>query len=106
MLLHVLLVIHIVVLGYWLGAELVINSTYRYVSYGSDMPFAVYRAQNRRGALSVTSAPIASSAGRARETPPRPNRKARRSMRVALVMGYFSRKILLVTTYRIISPIR
>jgi hypothetical protein len=40
MLLHVLLVIHIVVLGYWLGAELVINSTYRYVSYGSDMPFA------------------------------------------------------------------
>lgn len=26
-------------LGYWLGAELVINSTYRYVAYGSDIPF-------------------------------------------------------------------
>lgn len=40
MLLHVLLVAHIVVLGYWLGAELVINGTYRYVSYAGDMPFA------------------------------------------------------------------
>lgn len=35
-----LLVVHIAVLGYWLGAELVINSTYRYVSYGSQIPFA------------------------------------------------------------------
>ncbi len=37
---QVLLVMHIAVLGYWLGSELVINSTYRYVAYGSDMPFA------------------------------------------------------------------
>lgn len=35
-----LLVAHIVVLGYWLGSELVINSTYRYVCYADDMPFA------------------------------------------------------------------
>ena len=35
-----LLAIHIAVLGYWLGSELVINSTYRYVSYSGDMPFA------------------------------------------------------------------
>lgn len=40
MILQALLVMHIAVLGYWLGAELVINSTYRYVSYGSHMPFA------------------------------------------------------------------
>ena len=40
MLTHVILVAHIVVLGYWLGAEFVINSTYRYVSYRSEMPFA------------------------------------------------------------------
>ncbi|MEO5829905.1 MAG: hypothetical protein ABIQ36_04990, partial [Rhodanobacter sp.] len=40
MLLQTLLVMHIAVLGYWLGAELVINSTYRYVSCGSHMPFA------------------------------------------------------------------
>lgn len=39
MLAHVLLVLHIAVLGYWLGSELVINSTFRYVSYGSDSPF-------------------------------------------------------------------
>jgi hypothetical protein len=37
---HALLVAHIVVLGYWLGAELVINSTYRYVSWAAAMPFA------------------------------------------------------------------
>ncbi len=36
---HWLLVVHIVVLGYWLGAELVINSTYKYVSYAGNMPF-------------------------------------------------------------------
>lgn len=35
-----LLVLHIVVLGYWLGSELVINHTYRYVSYSGDMPFS------------------------------------------------------------------
>lgn len=40
MLPQILLVAHIAVLGYWLGSELVINSTYRYVSYGSGMPFA------------------------------------------------------------------
>lgn len=40
MLVQVLLVAHIAVLGYWLGSELVINSTYRYVAYGSDKPFA------------------------------------------------------------------
>lgn len=34
-----LLVLHIAVLGYWLGSELVINSTYKYVSYSGDMPF-------------------------------------------------------------------
>ena len=40
MLLDSLLVAHIAVLGYWLGSELVINSTYRYVSYHGEMPFA------------------------------------------------------------------
>lgn len=39
MLSQILLVAHIVVLGYWLGSELVINSTYRYVSYAGGMPF-------------------------------------------------------------------
>lgn len=34
-----LLVAHITVLGYWLGSELVINSTYRYVCYHDEMPF-------------------------------------------------------------------
>lgn len=34
-----LLAAHIVVLGYWLGTELVINSTYRYVAYRDQMPF-------------------------------------------------------------------
>ncbi|HPF28154.1 MAG TPA: hypothetical protein PK159_16340, partial [Steroidobacteraceae bacterium] len=36
---HVLLVAHVVVLGYWLGADLVINATYRYVSWSRGMPF-------------------------------------------------------------------
>lgn len=40
MLLKFLLVAHIAVLGYWLGSELVINSTYRYVSWSAGMPFA------------------------------------------------------------------
>lgn len=39
MLLDVLLVAHIVGLGYWLGSELVINSTYRYVCYTPSLPF-------------------------------------------------------------------
>lgn len=39
MLIQILLVAHILVLGYWLGAELAINSTYRYVSYASSMAF-------------------------------------------------------------------
>lgn len=40
MLHKILLVAHIAVLGYWLGSELVINSTYRYVSWAAGMPFA------------------------------------------------------------------
>ncbi len=40
MLVKILLVTHIAVLGYWLGAELVINSTYRYVSWSAGMPYA------------------------------------------------------------------
>ncbi|MCC7199808.1 MAG: hypothetical protein IT483_09885 [Gammaproteobacteria bacterium] len=39
MFMDVMLVAHIAVLGYWLGAEFVINSTYRYVSWSSGMPF-------------------------------------------------------------------
>jgi len=35
-----LLVAHVAVLGYWLGSELVINSTYRYVCRSDAMPFA------------------------------------------------------------------
>ena len=34
-----LLAIHILVVGYWLGAELVINSSFRYVCYKTDMAF-------------------------------------------------------------------
>jgi len=34
-----ILVAHIAVLGYWLGSELVINSTYRYVCFSNAMPF-------------------------------------------------------------------
>lgn len=37
---HVLLVLHIVVLGYWLGSEFVINQTYRYVTLARDMDLA------------------------------------------------------------------
>ncbi len=40
MLINVLLVIHIAVLGYWLGAEFVINSEFRYVCRAASMPFA------------------------------------------------------------------
>lgn len=36
---NIILVVHIAVLGYWLGAELVINSTYRYLALRADMPF-------------------------------------------------------------------
>ncbi len=35
-----LIAAHIAVLGYWLGSELVINSTYRLVCFADDMPFA------------------------------------------------------------------
>ncbi len=34
-----LLVAHIIVLGYWLGSELVINAIYRLVCFSDDMPF-------------------------------------------------------------------
>ena len=37
MTLKLLLVAHIAVLGYWLGSELVINSTFRYVSWARDL---------------------------------------------------------------------
>lgn len=40
MLVKFLLVAHIAVLGCWLGSELVINATYRYVSWSAGMPFA------------------------------------------------------------------
>lgn len=40
MLVAALLIAHIAVIGYWLGSELVINSTYRYVSFSAGMPFA------------------------------------------------------------------
>ena len=40
MLIQALLAVHILVVGYWFGSELVINATYRYVSYGRGMPFA------------------------------------------------------------------
>jgi hypothetical protein len=36
----VLLALHIAVLGYWLGADLVINSEYRFVVNRSDLPVA------------------------------------------------------------------
>jgi len=39
MLLQALLVAHIGIVGYWLGSELVINSTYRYVCFGARLPF-------------------------------------------------------------------
>jgi len=34
------MVAHIIVVGYWLGSDLVINSTFRYVSRAAAMPFA------------------------------------------------------------------
>ena len=40
MLLTTLLVLHIAVVGYWLGSELVINSTYRFVIKAAGLPFA------------------------------------------------------------------
>ncbi len=39
MLIHALLVMHIAVLGYWLGAELVINSDFRFMSRAWSMPW-------------------------------------------------------------------
>src|SRR5581483_3906010 len=49
-------------------------------AFGSDIPFAVYNAQKRRGICEVTSAPITSRTGSASATPPIPRRKARRSI--------------------------
>jgi len=40
MLVAVILVLHIIVVGYWLGSDLVINSTFRYVSRTASLPFA------------------------------------------------------------------
>ncbi len=40
MMMEWVLAAHIAVLGYWLGSELVINSSYRYVCYADTMPFA------------------------------------------------------------------
>lgn len=40
MLVNILLVAHIIVLGYWLGSDLVINSTFRYVSRAASLPHA------------------------------------------------------------------
>ncbi|HEX8756486.1 MAG TPA: hypothetical protein VF745_09115 [Steroidobacteraceae bacterium] len=40
MLPQALLVAHIAIVGYWLGSELVINSSYRYVCFGARLPFA------------------------------------------------------------------
>jgi hypothetical protein len=37
---QILLVLHIAILGYWLGSELVINSTYRFICFRDDLPFA------------------------------------------------------------------
>lgn len=40
MLIQALLIVHVAVLGYWLGSELVINSTFRFVSRADRMPYA------------------------------------------------------------------
>ena len=40
MLVQTLLLAHIVVLGYWLGSELVINNSFRYVTWSTKMPIA------------------------------------------------------------------
>ncbi len=40
----VLLALHIAVLGYWLGSEMVINSEYRFVVHRSDLPVAARSA--------------------------------------------------------------
>ncbi|MCP5140535.1 MAG: hypothetical protein R3F27_04715 [Gammaproteobacteria bacterium] len=39
MLIQAVLVAHIIVVGYWLGSDLVINSTFRYVSRTASLPF-------------------------------------------------------------------
>lgn len=38
MLIEALAIIHVAVLGYWLGSEFVINSTFRYVCFGASLP--------------------------------------------------------------------
>lgn len=40
MLFNALLLLHIAVVGYWLGSEFVINSTFRYVTWASSMSIA------------------------------------------------------------------
>ena len=40
MLAHTIWVLHIIVVGYWLGADLVINSTFRHLCYSQDMAFS------------------------------------------------------------------
>ncbi|WKZ12843.1 MAG: hypothetical protein QY320_02320 [Gammaproteobacteria bacterium] len=37
---HAILVLHIIVAGHWLGSDLVINSTFRYVSRAATLPMA------------------------------------------------------------------
>jgi len=37
-LIEALAIIHVAVLGYWLGSEFVINSTFRYVCFGASLP--------------------------------------------------------------------
>jgi hypothetical protein len=39
MLINTLLLAHIILVGYWLGSDLVINSTFRYVSRAAALPF-------------------------------------------------------------------
>src|SRR6478672_107300 len=55
--------------------------------FGSDIPLAVYIAQNRRGTCPVTSAPMASRTGNAKAAPPIPFRKARRSIFRNVLIG-------------------
>ncbi len=40
MIIATLLVAHVAILGYWLGAELVINASFRFVCLRTDLPFA------------------------------------------------------------------
>ena len=59
--------------------------------FGSDMPFAVYMAQKRRGFWLATSLPIASSNGNAKVTPASPFKTERRFslIREDMKLAYF-----------------